>query len=97
MLQRFLDPATLASISGLDLVISIDTSVVHLAGALAKPTWVMLQHSADWRWLRERSDSPWYPTMRLFRQPQRGDWAGVVAGLAAALDDWMAGDPAGTR
>jgi len=94
-LEDFADTAAL--ISGLDLVISIDTSVVHLAGALAKPTWVMLQHSADWRWLRERSDSPWYPTMRLFRQPQRGDWAGVVAGLAAALDDWMAGGPAGTR
>jgi tetratricopeptide (TPR) repeat protein len=94
-LEDFADTAAL--ISGLDLVISIDTSVAHLSGALAKPTWVMLQHSADWRWLRGRSDSPWYPTMRLFRQRQRGDWAGLVADLAAALDDRMAGGPAGTR
>ncbi len=83
-LQDFADTAALASC--MDLVISIDTSVAHLAGALGLPTWVLLPFSADCRWLRGRDDSPWYPTMRLFRQPERGDWAGVVAAVIRALD-----------
>jgi tetratricopeptide (TPR) repeat protein len=76
---------TAAIIAMLDLVITIDTSVAHVAGALGKPMWVLLPFSADWRWLRARSDSPWYPTTRLFRQPAPGDWQGVVTQVAAAL------------
>ncbi len=76
---------TAALISLLDLVITIDTSVAHLAGALGVPVWIMLQHSADWRWLLDRDDSPWYPTARLFRQRRPGDWEGVVADVARAL------------
>jgi hypothetical protein len=84
-LRDFADTAAL--ISALDLVVSIDTSVAHLAGALAKPVWVMLQHRADWRWLLDREDSPWYPTARLFRQKRRGGWEGVVGEIVAALSD----------
>jgi hypothetical protein len=65
--------------------VTIDTSVAHLAGALGVPVWIMLQHSADWRWLLDRDDSPWYPTARLFRQRRAGDWDGVVARVARAL------------
>lgn len=79
---------TLAAIALLDLVICVDTSVAHLAGALGKPTWVLLPHPADFRWLERREDSPWYPTMRLFRQDDRRDWAPVLAGMAQALADW---------
>jgi Tfp pilus assembly protein PilF len=82
-LDDFADTA--AMISLLDLVITIDTSVAHLAGALGKPVWIMLQYSADWRWLLNRDDSPWYPTARLFRQQCRSDWAGVVTDVARAL------------
>lgn len=82
-LGDFLDTAN--AIAGLDLVISVDTAVAHLAGAMGKPTWTLLPHPADWRWLTAREDSPWYPGMRLFRQPQRGDWQGVLDRLAAAL------------
>jgi Flp pilus assembly protein TadD len=71
-LHDFADTAAL--LANLDLLITIDTSVAHLAGALGLPTWVLLRFDPDWRWLRDRADSPWYPTMRLFRQPQRGDW-----------------------
>jgi tetratricopeptide (TPR) repeat protein len=85
-LQDFADTAAL--IMQLDLVISIDTSVAHLAGALGKPVWILLQFSADWRWLLDRSDSPWYPTARLFRQKLRGDWDGVVDDVAQALAAW---------
>ena len=70
----------------LDLVVTCDTSVAHLAGALARPTWVALKQDAEWRWLRDRDDSPWYPTMRLFRQTQRGDWSDVFAAMAAELE-----------
>lgn len=76
---------TAALVQALDLVISVDTAMVHLAGGLGRPVWVPLQHRADWRWLEQRADSPWYPTARLFRQPAPGDWDSVVAGLAAAL------------
>jgi hypothetical protein len=88
-LADFADTAALISL--MDLVITIDTSVAHLAGALAVPVWIMLQFSADWRWLLQRADSPWYPTARLFRQQRRGDWEGVVADVAHALDDWSDG------
>jgi tetratricopeptide (TPR) repeat protein len=69
---------TAAIMASLDLVISSDTAVAHLAGALGKPVWVLLQYVADWRWLLGRSDSPWYPTARLFRQPEIGDWESVI-------------------
>ena len=75
---------TAAIIATLDLVITVDTSIAHLAGALGKPVWVLLPFSADWRWLRQRDDSPWYPTARLFRQPALADWAGVVTQVADA-------------
>jgi len=69
----------------LDLVISVDTMTAHLAGALGVKTWTLLPHDADWRWMCERSDSPWYPTMRLFRQPAPGRWDHVVSTVGAAL------------
>jgi tetratricopeptide (TPR) repeat protein len=69
---------TAALIENLDLVISIDTSVAHLAGALGKPVWTLLPFVPDWRWLLNRKDSPWYPTMKLFRQPSLGDWKSVI-------------------
>ena len=76
---------TAALISNLDLVISVDTAVVHLAGAMGKPIWTLLPFVSDWRWLLNREDSPWYPTMRLFRQERLGDWLGVFARVAEAL------------
>jgi tetratricopeptide (TPR) repeat protein len=75
-----------ALIAELDLVVTVDTSIAHLAGALARPTWVLLPYAFDWRWQRDRTDSPWYPTLRLFRQRRRGDWGGVVAAVRAALE-----------
>jgi tetratricopeptide (TPR) repeat protein len=69
---------TAAIIHQLDLVIAVDTAVAHLAGALARPVWTLLPYAADWRWLEARSDTPWYPTMRLLRQTAPGDWAGVM-------------------
>ena len=66
---------TAALVSTLDLVISVDTSIAHLAGAMGVPVWVVLSHLADWRWLEDRADSPWYPTARLFRQKIPGDWS----------------------
>ncbi len=77
-----------AVMANLDLVVTSDTMTAHLAGALARPVWVGLKHDADWRWLTERSDSPWYPTMRLFRQAAPGDWAGMGRAMAAALAEW---------
>ena len=77
---------TAAAILNLDLVISVDTSVAHLAGALERPVWTLLPYAADWRWLRNRSDTPWYPTMRLFRQPQRGDWNSVIGEVRQELE-----------
>jgi ADP-heptose:LPS heptosyltransferase len=69
----------------LDLVISVDTSIAHLAAALGKPTWILLRYDTDWRWLQKRADSPWYPSVRLFRQKGPGAWDGVIAEVAAAL------------
>jgi ADP-heptose:LPS heptosyltransferase len=68
---------TAASIAALDLIISVDTSVAHLAGAMGKPVWTLLPYAGEWRWLLERDDSPWYPTMKLFRQKHPGDWQGL--------------------
>lgn len=76
---------TAALIAALDLVITVDTSVAHCAAALGKETWIMLAHAPDWRWLTGRTDSPWYPTVRLFRQPTPGAWEAVVADVAALL------------
>jgi hypothetical protein len=73
----------------LDLVIGVDTAVSHLAGAMGKPTWIMLnQYALDWRWLINRADSPWYPGAKLFRQPVRGDWTSVVNQLCQYLSWW---------
>lgn len=74
-----------ATIANLDAVITPDTLAAHLAGALAKPAFVMLQFAADWRWMMERADTPWYPSLRLYRQPAPGDWASVVQGIKADL------------
>ena len=79
----FLDAA--AAMMTLDLVVTCDTSIAHLAGALGRPVWVALKRDAEWRWLRGREDSPWYPTMRLFRQTKAGDWGSVFAAMAEAL------------
>ncbi len=87
--KRFVDTA--AVISRLDLVLCVDTAVAHLAGAMGKPVWLMLPHAADFRWLQEREDSPWYPTVRLFRQPQRGDWDDVAVRIKSALELRMRG------
>jgi hypothetical protein len=81
--RNFTDAAAL--VAAMDLVLSVDTSLAHLAGALGKPVWIMLPFSADWRWLVGRNDTPWYPTARLFRQRQPGDWDGVVAEVARTL------------
>jgi hypothetical protein len=77
---------TAALISQMDLVISVDTAVAHLAAALGKPTWVLLAQSADFRWLLGRRDSPWYPSVRLFRQASSGDWAGVLTNLSQQIE-----------
>ena len=76
---------TAAVISMLDLVVTVDTAVAHLAGALGKPAWVLLASRPDWRWLLERSDSPWYPRAVLFRQAQRGEWGPVLARIQEQL------------
>jgi tetratricopeptide (TPR) repeat protein len=80
---------TAAAIENLDLVISVDTAVGHLAGALGKPVWLMIPYFPDWRWMLGRVDSPWYPTMRLFRQSARADWQSVIDQVAEALKTFV--------
>lgn len=80
---------TLAILPSLDLLITVDTSVAHLAGAAALPVWVMVPAYGEWRWLTERTDSPWYPSMRLFRQREPGAWATIVDDIADALRAWL--------
>jgi tetratricopeptide (TPR) repeat protein len=88
-LDTFSDTA--AVISNLDLVISVDTSIAHLAGALAKPVWILLPKVPDWRWLLAREDSPWYPTARLFRQDTQGEWSSVIRRVHFELDKLASG------
>ncbi|MGZ3157645.1 MAG: glycosyltransferase family 9 protein, partial [Burkholderiaceae bacterium] len=76
---------TAALISQLDLVISVDTAVAHLAGAMGKPVWLLNSFESEWRWLLERSDSAWYPSMRIFRQPKAGDWLAVIDQIVAEI------------
>jgi len=92
-LRDFVDTAAL--IRALDLVVTVDTSIAHLAGALAKPVWVLVNVPSSWRWLRNRADSPWYPTMRLFRQAAPGDWRAPVTEVGAALAELAAGSGSG--
>ena len=82
-LHDFADTAAL--IANLDLVISVDTAVAHLAGAMGRPVWLLLPFIPDWRWLLDREDSPWYPTMRLFRQKAAGQWDDVIARVTECL------------
>ncbi|MGH9675170.1 MAG: tetratricopeptide repeat protein [Bryobacteraceae bacterium] len=81
---------TAAIVASLDLVISVDTMIAHLAGTLARPVWTLLPFAADWRWMLDRSDTPWYPTMRLFRQRRLGDWESVVEEVGRELDGLVA-------
>ena len=78
-----------ARLVSVDLVITVDTVFAHLAGALARPVWILLAHAADWRWMEERDDSPWYPTARLYRQGSDGDWGGVAARVRRDLEEWI--------
>ena len=80
---------TAAIIDLLDLVISVDTSVAHLAGAMGKQVWILLPYNSDWRWLLDRSDSPWYPTARLFRQDSTRSWGSVITRVRGALDEFV--------
>ncbi len=80
---------TAALIAGLDLVISVDTSTAHLAAAMGKPVWLLSRFDGCWRWLRDRDDSPWYPTLRLYRQPKAGDWDTPLARMAEDLREWL--------
>jgi hypothetical protein len=86
---------TAAVIANLDLVITVDTAMGHLAGAMGKPVWILVPKAADWRWLLDRETTPWYPTARLFRQPKPGDWDDVLVRLRTALADALARPPAG--
>ncbi|MGY9002948.1 MAG: glycosyltransferase family 9 protein, partial [Rhodospirillales bacterium] len=76
---------TAALIDAMDLVISVDTSVAHLAGAMGKKTFILLPYSPDYRWMLEKKDSPWYPTVTLFRQPAMGDWDTVISEVTQSL------------
>jgi tetratricopeptide (TPR) repeat protein len=83
------DLTTCAAIEDMDLILSVDTSIAHLAGALGKPVWLMVPYGAEWRWQLDRSDSPWYSTMRIFRQTRLGDWEGVIEQVRTALQQKM--------
>jgi hypothetical protein len=82
--------ATAQALKALDLLITVDTMVAHLAGALARPVWTLLPFECDWRWMLDREDSPWYPTMRLFRQPKPADWDPVIERVQRELDALVA-------
>ena len=82
---------TAARLAGVDLLISVDTSLVHLAGGLGMPVWMLSRFDGCWRWLERRTDTPWYPSTRIFRQPSPGDWSSVVAGVGAALRQLIRG------
>ncbi len=86
---------TAAVIANLDLVITVDTAIGHLTGAMGRPVWILLPKASDWRWLLDRTDSPWYPTARLFRQATPGDWDAVIAEVASALAQERAQQPMG--
>lgn len=88
-LRDFNDTAALIEL--MDVVITVDTAVAHLAGGMGKPVWILLPFNPDWRWLMERSDSPWYPSARLFRQPTRGDWKSVIPRVRGELAKFLAG------
>jgi len=81
---------TAALIETLDLVITTDTCVAHLAGAMGKPVWILLPHYADWRWMRHTETTPWYPTARLLRQTSVGDWAGLMDRVVGEFSDFQA-------
>ncbi|MDA0655826.1 MAG: hypothetical protein O2912_05395, partial [Proteobacteria bacterium] len=83
LLQDFAD--TSALMQGVDLLITVDTSVAHLAGALGRPVWVLIPEVPDWRWMKNRTDSPWYPSMKLYRQEKSGDWGKTIAQIKADL------------
>jgi ADP-heptose:LPS heptosyltransferase len=84
---------TAGAMMNLDLIIAVDTAVVHLAGSLARPTWVMLPFAPDWRWMIGREDSAWYPTLRLYRQSAPSDWDSVITRVAADLAALVAQQP----
>jgi hypothetical protein len=86
--DAFIDTA--AVMSNLDLIVTADTATAHLAGALGRPAWVALQYVPDWRWLLDRQDSPWYPTLRLFRQQSAGDWTSVFSAMESELRTLLA-------
>ena len=82
--------ATADALMEVDLVITVDTMLAHLAGALGRPVWTLLAYAPDWRWMLDRADTPWYPTMRLFRQPKPNDWAGVFRDVRRELEAHLA-------
>jgi hypothetical protein len=79
---------TAALLAALDLIITVDTAVAHLAAAMGKPVWILLPHASEWRWLLDREDTPWYPNVRLFRQKRRDDWESVIERVRASLTVW---------
>lgn len=86
MCDDYLDTASL--VFNLDLVISVDTSVAHLAGALGKPVWLLNRFESEWRWMLDRSDSPWYPKTKIFRQTEKGNWDSVIRRVAEELSNF---------
>ncbi|MGC1576612.1 MAG: glycosyltransferase family 9 protein, partial [Beijerinckiaceae bacterium] len=89
-IDDFLD--TMSIIDLIDVVVTVDTAIAHLAAAMGKPAWILLPLAPDWRWLLERADSPWYPSARLFRQRSAGDWSGVMRDVAKALSELGPGE-----